>query len=46
LSLETGSWPYFHPAHRFYKGHGFVESGPFGDYVLDPHSIFMTLDLG
>jgi putative acetyltransferase len=45
LSLETGSWPYFHPAHRFYKSHGFVESGPFGGYVLDPNSIFMTLDL-
>jgi len=39
------AWPYFHPAHRVYKSHGFVESGPFGDYVLDPHSVFMSLDL-
>lgn len=45
LSLETGSWPYFHPAQRFYKGHGFAECGPFGDYVLDPNSVFMSLDL-
>jgi putative acetyltransferase len=45
LSLETGSWPYFHPAHRLYKRHGFIEGGPFGDYVLDPNSVFMSLDL-
>jgi putative acetyltransferase len=45
LSLETGSWDYFRPAHAFYKGHGFVECPPFADYVLDPNSIFMSLDL-
>jgi len=22
-----------------------VECGPFGDYVLDPNSVFMTLEL-
>ena len=46
LSLETGSWDYFRPAVALYRSHGFVECPPFGDYVPDPNSIFMTLDLG
>ncbi len=45
LSLETGSWEYFRPARALYSKHGFVECEPFADYVLDPNSIFMTLDL-
>jgi putative acetyltransferase len=45
LSLETGSWPYFIPARELYKRHGFVECPPFGDYVPDSNSIFMTLEL-
>jgi putative acetyltransferase len=45
LSLETGSWDYFAPARALYARHGFVECDPFGDYVLDPNSVFMTLDL-
>lgn len=45
LSLETGSWEYYHPARALYRKHGFVESEPFGDYVLDPNSVFMTLYL-
>jgi putative acetyltransferase len=45
LSLETGSWPYFLPAREFYKRHGFFECPPFGEYVPDPNSVFMTLDL-
>jgi putative acetyltransferase len=45
LSLETGSWPYFLPAREFYKSHGFLECPPFGEYVSDPNSIFMTLEL-
>ena len=45
LSLETGSWDYFQPARALYKSHGFVECPPFGDYVLDPNSVFMSLDL-
>jgi putative acetyltransferase len=44
LSLETGSWAYFNPARAFYQRHGFVECPPFGDYVEDANSIFMTLD--
>lgn len=46
LSLETGSWDYFDPARAFYRRHGFIECEPFADYVLDPNSVFMSLDLG
>lgn len=46
LSLETGSWDYFRPAVALYRSHGFIECAPFGDYVPDPNSIFMTLELG
>jgi len=45
LSLETGSWEYFWPAHALYKSHGFVECPPFADYVPDPNSVFMSLEL-
>jgi putative acetyltransferase len=45
LSLETGSWAYFQPAVALYKRHGFVECPPFGDYTLDPNSIFMTREV-
>jgi putative acetyltransferase len=45
LSLETGSWDYFEPARSLYRRHGFVECPPFADYVADPNSVFMSLDL-
>ena len=45
LSLETGSWDYFRPAIELYRRHGFTECEPFADYVPDPNSVFMTLDL-
>jgi putative acetyltransferase len=45
LSLETGSWEYFDPARRLYRKHGFVECPPFADYVLDPNSVFMSLEV-
>jgi putative acetyltransferase len=45
LSLETGAQPGFVPARTLYERHGFVECGPFGSYVEDPHSVFMTLAL-
>lgn len=45
LSLETGSWEYFRPARGLYRSHGFVECPPFADYVPDPNSVFMSLDL-
>jgi putative acetyltransferase len=45
LSLETGSQPAFEPARSLYRSFGFVEAGPFGDYLPDPNSFFMTLVL-
>ena len=42
LSLETGSSDGFGPARNLYKAYGFSICGPFGDYVVDPHSVFMT----
>jgi putative acetyltransferase len=45
LSLETGSMAAFAPAHRLYAGFGFRRCAPFAQYVEDPHSIFMSLDL-
>ncbi|HLW69793.1 MAG TPA: GNAT family N-acetyltransferase [Candidatus Binataceae bacterium] len=45
LSLETGSWEYFQPARALYERHGFMECPPFADYLPDPNSIFMSLDL-
>jgi putative acetyltransferase len=45
VSLETGSRAYFEPARTLYRRHGFVKCPPFGDYVADPNSIFMTLEL-
>jgi len=45
LSLETGTWEYFRPARALYRSHGFVECSPFADYMLDPNSVFMSLDL-
>lgn len=45
LSLETGGTADFSSAHRLYRRFGFTECEPFGDYVLDPFSMFMTLEL-
>lgn len=45
LSLETGSQAMFAPAHRLYSRAGFTECPPFGDYALDPNSVFMTRTL-
>ena len=45
LSLETGTHPAFEPAHNLYRSKGFVLSGPFGSYSVDPHSVFMALEL-
>lgn len=42
LSLETGSQPAFEPARSLYRAFGFRPSAPFGDYVDDPNSVFMT----
>jgi putative acetyltransferase len=45
LSLETGSWDYFRPARAFYQRHGFVACMAFAEYVADPNSVFMSLEL-
>jgi putative acetyltransferase len=45
LSLETGSHAAFEPARRLYESFGFSSCGPFGDYVDDPNSTFMTRPL-
>lgn len=42
LSLETGSHPDFHKAHTLYRSAGFEYSGPFGGYLENPHSVFMS----
>ena len=45
LSLETGAVDAFKPAQTLYESVGFSRCGPFGDYVQDPFSVFMTLRL-
>jgi len=45
LSLETGSMEAFAPARSFYTSFGFRICEPFGDYIADPHSVFMTREL-
>lgn len=45
LYLETGSQDYFAPARRMYARAGFAETSPFGDYTLDPYSVYMVLHL-
>ena len=45
VSLETGSMEAFAPARKLYARFGFQECGPFGQYVEDPYSTFMTLEL-
>lgn len=45
VSLETGAEDYFAPARTLYHTRGFTETGPFGSYVPDPHSVFLTLAL-
>ena len=42
LSLETGSMDFFVPARTLYARSGFEPCGPFGSYVEDPNSVFMT----
>lgn len=42
VSLETGSQPFFEPAYQLYRRYGFTDCEPFGSYVPDRHSRFMT----
>ena len=45
LSLETGSMAAFAPARELYRRFGFERCGPFGEYIEDPNSVFMTRKL-
>lgn len=45
LSLETGSPAAFEPARQLYTRFGFTYCPPFGDYVKDTYSVFMTRTL-
>ncbi|CAG9606514.1 GNAT family N-acetyltransferase [Pseudoneobacillus rhizosphaerae] len=45
LSLETGSMTAFEPARRLYASFGFQYCKPFSDYIEDPNSVFMTMEL-
>jgi len=36
---------FFAPARRFYAAAGFEPCAPFGSYVVDPNSTFMTMVL-
>jgi putative acetyltransferase len=45
LSLETGSMKAFEPAQRLYAKYGFTYCEPFGNYIEDPNSVFMTKEL-
>lgn len=45
ISLETGTQDFFAAARRLYERLGFAECPPFGEYVLDPNSVFYTLEL-
>lgn len=42
LSLETGAEDFFAPARALYLRSGFEFCDPFGDYIPDPLSVFMT----
>ena len=45
LWLETGSQPEFAAARALYTAFGYAECPPFGDYLPDPNSTFMTREL-
>ena len=45
VSLEIGAMPYFEPARRLYRRHGFERCSPFPPYKPDPNSVFMTLEI-
>jgi putative acetyltransferase len=42
LSLETGAEEFFAPARRLYQRSGFDYCEPFGSYLADPLSVFMS----
>lgn len=46
ISLETGSQEFFAPARALYTAHGFTPCPPFGSYVEDPNSVYLSLLCG
>ena len=42
ISLETGAMEFFAPARSLYRKHGFMQCPPFGSYLEDPNSVYMT----
>lgn len=42
LFLETGASADFAAAQALYRRYGFEYRGPFGDYIDDPNSVFMS----
>ncbi len=45
LSLETGSWAFFAPAHALYVRNGFRPCAAFGEYDPDLNSLFFTREI-
>jgi putative acetyltransferase len=45
VSLETGTMDAFAPARSLYTTVGFKPCAPFGEYTVNPHSVYMTIDL-
>jgi putative acetyltransferase len=45
VSLETGSMDEFAPSRSLYSRVGFVECGPFAEYVPSRNSTYMTMEL-
>ena len=45
ISIETGSGKFFLPARKLFINTGFTACKPFGHYVDDPNSCYMSLEL-
>lgn len=46
VSLETGTMEAFAPARFLYTKVGFVPCKPFAAYTANPHSVYMTIEVG
>lgn len=45
ISLETGAMEFFAPARALYAKNGFEPCQPFGPYLEDPHSVYMSCEV-
>lgn len=45
VNIETGSMGAFAPARALYYRHGFIECGPFADYLPSRFSTFLALSM-